>query len=35
MAAGKRLVFSVTSTQEDMSTEGANPEQASPGETLR
>jgi len=35
MAAGKRLVFSTRSTLEDMGTEGANPEQANPGETLR
>jgi hypothetical protein len=35
MAAGKRLVFSTTLTLEDMGTEGANPEQASPGESLR
>jgi hypothetical protein len=35
MAAGKRLVFSFVSDPEDMGTEGANPEQAWPGETLR
>jgi hypothetical protein len=35
MAAGKRLVFSTISILEDIGTEGANPEQASLGETLR
>jgi len=35
MVAGKRPVFFVTSTLEDTGTEGANPEQANPGESLR